>query len=119
MTVDGWIVRLSAMAEADYAAILRWTAEHFGSEQRTAYAETLTAALSALIEGPEIPGAKGRRDIGKGLRTLHVARGGRRGRHSVLFRVGEHEGRPAIEVLRLLHVSMDLARHLPPEEREA
>ena len=113
-----WIVWLSATAEADYVAILRWTAEHFGPEQHTAYAETLAAALSALIEGPEIPGAKTRSELGKGLRTLHVARGGRRGRHFILFRVGAQEGRPAIEVLRLLHDSMDLARHLPPEERE-
>ncbi len=78
----------------------------------------LAAALIALIEGPEILGAKTRRELGKGLRTLHVARGGRRGRHFILFRVGAHEGRPAIEVLRLLHDSMDLVRHLPPEERE-
>jgi len=44
--------------------------------------------------------------------TLHVARHGRRGRHFVVFRVGRESDHGVIEVLRLLHDSMDLQRHL-------
>jgi toxin ParE1/3/4 len=111
---EAWIVRLSATAEADYPAILRWTAERFGPDQVALYAATLTEALLALVAGPDTVGVKRRREIGKSLHTLHVLRGERRGRHFVLFRIGEDKGRAVIDVIRLLHDSMDLARHLPP-----
>ena len=48
--------------------------------------------------------------------TLHVARQGRKGRHFVAFSVSEGH---IINVLRLLHDSMDLAKHLPEEDNEA
>jgi plasmid stabilization system protein ParE len=37
---------------------------------------------------------------------LHVSRGGRRGRHLILFRAGPED---TIEVLRILHDRMDIA----------
>jgi len=45
-----------------------------------------------------------------GLRTLHVARHGRRGRYFLLYRAVE--GR-IIEIGRILQDRMDLPRHLP------
>ena len=111
-----WQVRLSAVAEADFQDILRWTLDHFGEAQTRAYAETLSAALEALTAGPTVIGAKARDDIAKGLFTLHVARRGRKGRHFVMFRIGHDRGREVIEVLRLLHDAMDLPRHLPPTD---
>jgi toxin ParE1/3/4 len=45
---------------------------------------------------------------------LHVARQGRSGRHFVVFRVGDSGGQNAIDVLRILHDSMDVKRHLAP-----
>ena len=50
--------------------------------------------------------------IAQGLMTLHVARCGRKSRHFVLHRVSESAEVPTIEVLRLLHDSMDLVRHV-------
>ena len=44
--------------------------------------------------------------------TLHVARGGRKGRHFVLYQVSETAEARTIEVLRLLHDSMDAVRHV-------
>jgi len=44
--------------------------------------------------------------------TLHVARAGRRGRHFVLYRIASPSEPPGIDVLRLLHDSMDPARHV-------
>ncbi len=111
--VRPWRIRLTAAAEADFEGILQWTVEHFGQTQARAYAETLSAALQALAEGPEIVGATARNDIAKGLFSLHVARQGRQGRHFVIFRIGDDRDRGAIEVLRLLHYAMDLSRHLP------
>lgn len=108
-----WRVRLAASDEADLLDIAAWTVEHFGSQQAAYYAETVTQAIEALHDGPEILGAKARDDIAPGIRTLHVARRGRKGRHFVMFRVAQ--GR-CIEVLRLLHDSMDLPRHRPNDD---
>ena len=57
--------------------------------------------------------ARRREDIGLGIRTLHVARRGRKGPHLVVFRVAPPPNEQVIDVLRLLHDSMDLPRHLP------
>jgi toxin ParE1/3/4 len=111
-----WTVRLSAAAEVDYRQILRWAMENFGSAQAKVYAEALASALKELPAG--IGGASERRDIGTNIWTLHVARKGRKGRHFVMFRVSSFQGRNVIDVLRLLHDSMDLERHLPPTETD-
>lgn len=42
--------------------------------------------------------------------SLHVARRNRRGRHFILFRATEAG---QIQVVRILHDAMDLARHIP------
>ncbi len=104
-----WKVRLASQAELDFSEIIAWTRENFGGRQAQAYAETLTLAIEALHDGPDELGAKARDDIGPGIRTLHVARQGRSGRHFVVFSVAGSD----IDVLRLLHDSMDLPRHLP------
>lgn len=109
MTV--WTVRLAAAAERDLQGILRWTEEQFGPSPARAYLETIIASLEALAVGPEAARAKPRNEILPGLFSLHIARGGRRGRHLVLFRVDR--ARMIIDVLRLLHDSMDFAQHLP------
>jgi toxin ParE1/3/4 len=108
-----WTIRLAAAAEQDFREILRWTAENFGRGQARAYARTLSTALHDLARGPSIMGARLREDIDPGIRILHVARKGRKGRHLVVFRVAPPPSEPAIDVLRLLHDSMDLPRHLP------
>ncbi|WP_151445825.1 type II toxin-antitoxin system RelE/ParE family toxin [Lacisediminimonas profundi] len=111
---DAWTVRLSASAERDYRQILHWTVENFGSIQARSYAGIVSAAIDSLTAGPEIIGAKVRTEIGPDILTLHVARNGRKGRHFIIFRVERGPERKNIEVLRLLHDSMDLERHLPP-----
>jgi toxin ParE1/3/4 len=108
-----WTVRLTATAEADYQGIIDWTLRQFGDLQARVYAKTLAAALAALTAGPTTVGAKDRREIGKGLFTLHVARDGHKGRHFVLFRIVRDKSHRQIEVLRLLHDAMDLRLHLP------
>ena len=108
-----WRVRLAATAENDIRNILQWTHERFGDAQAQLYGETLTRAIQALTEGPYVMGSRRRDEIGEGLFTLHVACGRRKGRHLVLFRVGDKGTSRTIEVLRLLHDSMDLVRHVP------
>lgn len=110
MSHKRWTIRLAAAAEADYRDILRWTVKTFGQQQAKIYAQTLSLALRDLSAGSEIIGSKQRPEIGENLWTLHVARNGRKGRHFVMFRA--NAAQQTIDVLRLLHDSMDLQRHL-------
>ncbi|MGQ0661986.1 MAG: type II toxin-antitoxin system RelE/ParE family toxin [Pseudomonadota bacterium] len=110
-------VRLAAAAEADFQDSLRWTAQHFGSRQGRTCARTLTDALQALTDDPRVIGARARNDIASGLFTLHVARNRRKGRHFILFRIGQKKDREIIDVFRLLHDAMDIARPLPSLSR--
>ena len=118
MGVKRWTVRLSTTAESDYRQILQWTVENFGLAQARTYADTLSSALRALSVGPAFIGVRARGEIGTNICTLHVARNGHKGRHFVMFRVGSFQGRDVIDVLRLLHDSMDLVSHLPPTESD-
>ena len=68
--------------------------------------------MQDLAQGPDVIGARLREDIGPDIHTLHVARHGRKGRHFVVFRISPSPDALIIEVLRLLHDSMDLPRHL-------
>ena len=86
-----------------------WTVKTFSEDQANNYAETIALAIESLEGGPDIMGARAREDIPPGIRTLHVARQGRAGRHFVVFRAAGSD----IDILRLLHVSMDLPRNLP------
>jgi toxin ParE1/3/4 len=110
MIARQWRVRLGAVAEVDFANILKWTTENFGARQAAIYRDTLVQAIGELAKGPDVPGSKARNEIMQGLRTLHVARHGRRGRHFLLYRAVEDR---IIEIGRILHDQMDLKRHLP------
>lgn len=110
MAKTRWRIRLGGVAERDFLDIVAWTVEHFGPRQAATYRATLLAAIKALENGPELLGGKSREDIGEGIRTLHIARSGRKGRHFILYRT---DGEAIVEVVRILHDSMDLARHLP------
>jgi toxin ParE1/3/4 len=112
VTRRAWTVRLSDTAESDFDDILRWTMRRFGAIQAASYGELLGTALARLERGPMIAGGRQRDEIGAGLRTLHV---GRRGRHIILFRIGGEPDR-TIDVLRILHDAMDLARHVARED---
>jgi toxin ParE1/3/4 len=105
-------VRLTQPADSDFAAIIDWPHERFGPIQARRYADTIVAALNSLGEGPAAAGAMERDDIAKGLMTLHVARGGRKGRHILLLRLGTEQEELSVDVLRILHDAMDLYRHV-------
>ena len=110
MTTERWQIRKGSAVNADYAEILRWTMRNFGKTQARIYAQTLGAALRDLGAGPHIPGSKPCVHLADDIYTLHVARNGRAGRHFVVFRVNSAQHQ--IDILRILHDSMDLQRHL-------
>jgi toxin ParE1/3/4 len=110
MAEPGWRVRLGIAAELDFANILKWTAENFGARQSRVYRDTLVHAIGELTDGPDVVGSKARDEIMPGLRTLHVARHGRRGSHFLMYRAAPES---TIEIVRILHDRMDLQRHVP------
>lgn len=111
MKLKPWTVRPTSGADRDLVKILQRTLETFGTRQAKIYENTLFQALRELRTGPYIPGARLRDDLGPGIRTLHVARKGRKGRHFIVYRIG---GDHIIDVLRLLHDGMDLPSQLSP-----
>jgi toxin ParE1/3/4 len=105
-----WQVSLTTEAKRDLINILSWTLDHFGKGQTRVYDKTIRSVLKELAQGPDIVGCRRREDIGPSLLTLHLAGKGRKARHFVLFRANATTG--TIDVIRLLHDGMDLARHL-------
>lgn len=112
MTEPRWRIRLGDAAEKDFEHILQTTKEKFGGRQLEIYRLTLIDALAALEAGPDIRGSIDRGDIHPNLRTLHIARKGRRGRHFVLYRAAPGN---VIDVIRILYDGMDLLRHIPSD----
>jgi toxin ParE1/3/4 len=113
---------LSPAAERDIASILVWTHEHFGERARLRYEALLVQAMVDVAEDPERPGSAPRDAISPTARTYHLwhsrnhvekALGRvRRPRHFLIYRVTDKN---RIEIGRVLHDSMDLRTHLPPE----
>jgi toxin ParE1/3/4 len=89
-----WEVRLAAGADLDLGEIVAWTEEKFGSRQADIYEETLARAIEALGEGPAVPGAKMRPELGSDIFVLHCARNGRKARHFLVCRVSEAASNP-------------------------
>ena len=107
---SAWTVRLVAVSELDFQEIIKRSAQNFGPVQAEVYAQTLGFSIDALREkGPETIGVKDREEIGTGIFMLHAARHNRKASHFLVFRVIEIR---TIEVLRILHERMDLARHI-------
>ncbi|WP_165068926.1 type II toxin-antitoxin system RelE/ParE family toxin [Paludisphaera rhizosphaerae] len=116
--------RLSPQAERDIEAILGWSHEQFGERVRLRYEELLTQSILDLVEDPRRVGVQERPELANGAFTYHLRHSRdhvsrsigriRKPRHFLLYRVA-HDG--CLEIARVLHDSMDLARHFPPDDR--
>ena len=84
----------------------------YRKDSNASYRRTLVLALAALYEGPYLPDSQPRDEVRPGLRSLHVARKGRRSRHFILYPTRDAE---RIEVVRILHDSMDIVAISHPE----
>jgi toxin ParE1/3/4 len=102
------------VAKKDFARILKYTNDSFGERQAAVYKTALLKTIARLAAGPDAPGSHAREDLGPQMRTLHVARDGRRAPHLLVYRVSSGE---VIEILRILHERMDLPRRVS-DERE-
>lgn len=104
-----WTPKLSREAEQDYAKIIAWTVKTFGSRQAQRYRALFKEAHARLAQDPLAAPARTREDLGVGYRVMHLSRPGR---HYLIYRIEERR----VVVVRILHDSMDLSRHLPTEE---
>ncbi|MEQ8786346.1 MAG: type II toxin-antitoxin system RelE/ParE family toxin [Pirellulaceae bacterium] len=115
---------LSPAAEEDVTSILEWTHEHFGEPARRRYEALLVQAIVDLAEDPQRPGSTNREELADGARSYHLFHSRRRidksigrvrrPRHFLIYR---SVAKNCIEIGRVLHDSMDLPKHLPPEYR--
>ena len=115
---------LSPAAEDDISSILAWTHERFGERARLRYEALLVQAIVDMADDPQRPGSATRAEIAHNARTYHLfhsrnrvakATGRvRRPRHFLIYRFTSED---RIEIGRILHDSMDVPAHLPPEYR--
>ncbi len=109
--------RLSRLAEADLAQILRTSEARWGREGRRRYAAILAVAMRKAAAEPEGPPSRNRAKVSRGIRSFHVrhARGGeleakvRRPVHILYYRVAAPD---VIEIIRVLHERMEPGRHV-------
>ena len=105
-----WQVRLSAAARRDFTEIIRWTSRRFGADQARRYGDAINKVLGELSAGPELAGSRSREEFGPHVRVVVVARQGRRARHLLVYRVTSGS---RLDVTRILHDAMEMARHIP------
>ncbi|MBV5914642.1 type II toxin-antitoxin system RelE/ParE family toxin [Pseudomonas aeruginosa] len=109
--------RISHDAQADIVDILRFTHNRFGDAARRCYQALIGTALEAVATDPLRLGSISREELGAGLRSIHLVycrsmpNVGKvvRPRHFVFYRVATDQ---VLEVVRVLHDSMELERHL-------
>jgi plasmid stabilization system protein ParE len=101
-------VVFSPRADAQMADALAFTLERFGERKYLEYVALIREAIEALEAGPNV--GRRRAEIHPDAWTLHIARGTKRARHLLVYRVRE-----VIEVGAFLYDAMDLRRQQPPE----
>ena len=90
----------SELAETDLLEIWLYTAEEWSLPQADIYLAQLGRTLKNLIDHPEM--GKDRAELRKGYRSLLV------NHHLVFYRLLDDE----IQIMRVLHESVDLTKHL-------
>lgn len=114
-------VRIAAPAFEDIADIWAWSLDRFGRAAALRYEALIDQAIGDLGDDPQRSGAKLRPDLLPGLWIYHLSSSRshvpdyqtvKSPRHFVMFR---HLEPGVIEIVRILHDSSDLARHLPDD----
>ena len=110
-------ISIADAAQADLDDILEWTTRAFAVTGRKRYEVLVQTALTDLLLNPGRTGVRQRNDIGYGVCTYHLSTSRKRTktaaqvgkpRHLVFFRVRGN----VVQILRLLHDSMDFVRHV-------
>jgi toxin ParE1/3/4 len=112
-----YLITISAPAERDLRDIFLWSETEFGGVAADRYEVLIAQALADIAENPYRPGAKHRDDLLAGIYTYHLVSSRnlvpedrvKSPRHFLIYRVLANR----IEILRVLHDSRDLDRHIP------
>lgn len=118
-------VTIADSAARDIEEILLWSYENFGEIPCQRYERLLIQAISDLSSNPEHPSSKLRPELGQGVRTYHLSLSRermdlnlgrvRRPRHFLVYRIRSAATsefpEDHLEIARVLHDSMDIARH--------
>jgi len=104
-------VSLHPLAEEDIKGVLAFTLETFGRFQAIRYRAMLEAAFDRLAERPSR--GKHRPHIHPQAWVYRIATPGHRASHLLLYRfLG---GQSELQIIRVLHVAMNLPKHWPKE----
>jgi toxin ParE1/3/4 len=114
---------LSVEARRDLREILIWTQAKFGRDATLRYEDLIIRTLRDIAADTEGPGSKDRSDLQAGVRSYHLSFSRERARtslgivrnprHFVIYRARDNPS--IIDILRILHDSRELQRHLPEE----
>ena len=91
---------LSPAAQADLESIWEYSLRHWGEAQAETYIRSIQTACEALAKGTIVSRAV--EEIRTGYRKVAV------GSHVMFFRIQQD----TVEIMRILHQSMDIERHL-------
>jgi toxin ParE1/3/4 len=97
----------SARARQDIVEVLRYTRDRWGEAQAREYRDLIKEGLNAIAADPECGKVRTARP---GVLSYHIRQPGRAARHVLFYRL---RSSGVVEIIRLLHDSMDFDRHLP------
>lgn len=92
-------LKLRAKAKTDLLQIGQYTEQRWGRSQRNHYLRQLDEAFRLIMENPQI--GKDRSHVLPGYRSYQ------QGSHVIFYKQKE-----SIEIIRVLHKRMDVARHI-------
>ncbi|MCC6898773.1 MAG: type II toxin-antitoxin system RelE/ParE family toxin [Polyangiaceae bacterium] len=98
----------SPRAKQDIVEVLLFTKERWGNAQARAYRDLIRNALEAIAADPE--SGTQRFTVRPDIWGYHIKRPGQSARHILFYRVASSG---TVEIVRMLHDSIDFERHLP------
>jgi len=110
---------VSEPARRDITEILAWSVKNFGERSAERYQALFASALDLLKGDPNPTGSRSHPDIPEGFRIYHLQYRAKAAesalgivkapRHFIVFRLIPND---RLEIVRLLHDSMDFQRHI-------
>ena len=109
--------RLSDLAKADIATVLRTSETIHGADARVRYRALLTAAMRRIAAEPQGRSTVDRSELAAGLRSFHIRHSRNESReaavgdpvHVIFYRALSPD---LVEIVRVLHERMEPGRHM-------
>lgn len=98
-------IRFTEQADLDLLNIYTYSYRSWGELQAVKYTDLLREAINKIAANPERIGTVDRSSLRPGYRSYHQQR------HLIFYRAVDNY----VEIIRFLHDSMDIDKHLPKE----